>query len=160
MIRSNNISSKRVTENKGKVIEYAEVSQFNKKYPEHPSIRKEDILKVIRMFHSNIVDETMNNIYGVSLPENIGVIKIVNNGATKTRPVDFKTSLEVGKIVRYRNWDTDNNVMSIRYSQVKRGLRIKHSQVYSFVAIRSYKKLASAYFRKNWQRCVKITNGI
>ena len=65
------LNKSRVTEKKGKVINYKEVADFNKKYPGY-NLTKADIIKVMRKFNENMADETMNNIYGVLLPENIG----------------------------------------------------------------------------------------
>lgn len=154
------LNAKRVTEKKGRIIESKEVIEFNKKYPEHKRQKKEDILKIARCFNNKMIEETQRNIYGVALPQNLGVVSIVNKGISEKRPIDFKASMLAGKIVRHRNWETDNNIMNIRFSLVVKGLQPKFMTIYNFEPMRNFRKSASAYFKKNWQRCVIITKKI
>lgn len=150
-----NLLKSRVRENKGKVIERKEIRSFNKIYKEHGEISKGQFMEIIKHFNKNITLETTSNIYGVALPENIGQIVINNAGKATKKSIDFKASILAGKTIYYKNWDTDNNMMKIVYYNNIRNF-VKFSKLYAFNPTSCFKKLASAYFKKHWARCLKL----
>jgi len=149
------LNKKRVTEKKGKVIDYKEVINFNKQNPNY-KLKKTDIIKIMRAFNSNLVDETMKNIYGVVLPNNIGAIFINNAGKPKNKPVDYANSKKEGRLVYHKNWETDNNLMRIVYMNKTIKTVVKNTTVMSFNPIQLFKKKASAYFKNNWSKCLSV----
>ena len=147
------LNKKRVTETKGKVINYKEVRDFNKLHPKY-NLSKSDIIKIMRAFNTNIAEETMDNIYGVMLPENIGAIYINNAGKPKHKSIDYAKSKQEGKIVYHKNWDTDNNLMRIVYINRTRKTMVKNTNLFTFNPLQKFRRTASAYFKKHWARCV------
>lgn len=150
------LNKPRVTEKKSKVIDYKEVKDFNNRYPEH-NVKKTDIVKIMRAFNSIMTDETMLNIYGVIIPENIGVIFINNAGKPKRKPVDYAKSKELGTIVYHKNWDTDNNIMRIVFMNKTLRTMIRNTKLFTFNPLQAYKRKASAYFKKSWPRCLSVS---
>lgn len=155
-MRIPDLNRKRITEKKKTVIGNKEVTQFNKQYPEHGRVTKTEIIKAIRKFNENIALETTINQVGVTLPNNIGILFINNMGKSNSLSKDYKLSIETGKDVYHRNWDTDNNKMRIIYMNDGARNNIKHSNLYTFQPIQGFRRMASKYFRKNWQRCLSI----
>lgn len=149
------LSKPRVKEEKGKVINYKEVQEFNKLHPNY-NFKKTNIIKIMRAFNSNIAEETLNNIYGVILPENIGCLFINNAGKSKKKAVDYAKSKELGKVVYHKNWETDNNMMRIVYVNRTKRTLVKNTNLFAFTPLQEFKKKASAYFKKHWARCVKV----
>jgi len=145
----------RIKETKGKIIEYKEVRQFNKKFFEHGEVSKHQILEIIKKFNNNIINEATVNIYGVVLPENIGQILIANAGKSDKKRIDFNSSIKAGCNVYFKNWDTDNNRLRIMYFNNITNF-VSHSNLFSFAATTSFRKIASTYFKKHWSRCVVI----
>jgi hypothetical protein len=150
------LNKPRVTEKKGKVINYKEVRDFNKLYPEH-NLKQSDIIKIMRAFNTNLADETMNNIYGVVLPENIGAIFINNAGKAKGKSIDYAKSKAAEKIVYHKNWHTDNNLIRIVYINRTRRTLVKNASLFTFNPLQQFKRRASAYFKKHWSRCLTTT---
>ena len=109
----------------------------------------------MRAFNNNLAEETMNNIYGVMLPENIGAIYINNAGKPKSKPIDYAKSKELGKVVYHKNWETDNNLMRIVYVNRTKKTMVKNTNLFTFKPLQQFKRNASAYFKKNWARCLK-----
>lgn len=147
------LNKPRVTEKKGKVINYKEVRDFNKLHPSY-NLKKSDIIKIMRAFNTNIAEETMINIYGITLPENIGAIFINNAGKPKGKSIDYAKSKEAGKIVYHKNWDTDNNLMRIVYINRTKRTLIKNTSLFTFNPLQQFKRKASTYFKKHWARCL------
>jgi hypothetical protein len=148
------LNKNRIKEIKGKVITNKEVTQFNKLHPKY-NLGKPDIIKIMRAFNNNIAEETMQNIYGVMLPENIGALYINNAGKPKNKSIDYAKSKELGKLVYHKNWETDNNIMRIVYINRTRKTFVKNTNLFSFKPLQQFKRNASAYFRKHWARCLK-----
>lgn len=147
------LNKARVTEQKGRVIEKTEVKEFNKLHPDY-KFKKTDIIKIARAFNNNIAKETMNNIYGVILPENLGVIFINNAGKPKNKLIDYAKSKKEGSIMYHKNWETDNNTMRIVYINKTKRTLIKNANLFGFNPLQQFRKDASAYFKKNWARCL------
>jgi hypothetical protein len=149
------LNKPRITEKKGKVIDYKEVVAFNKLHPKY-KFRKTDIIKIMRAFNSNMAEETMINIYGVTLPENIGVILINNAGRSKKKAVNYAESKKTGIIVYHRNWETDNNIMHIKYVNHTRRTLVRNTTMFAFNPLQEFRKKASVYFKKNWAKCLAL----
>lgn len=149
------LNKPRVTEKKGKVINYKEVVDFNKLHPKY-NLKKTDIIKIMRAFNTNMAEETMINVYGVILPENIGAIFINNAGKPKGKPVDYAKSKAAGKLIYHKNWDTDNNIMRIVFMNKTKRTMIKNTSLLAFNPLQSFKRKASAYFRNNWPKCLAV----
>ncbi len=148
------LNAKRVCEKKTSVFGVKEFKDFLIKFPEHKGLTKKEFTEIIRTFNYEMIEETKRNINGVTFPLNIGVIRIVNKGVMKHRPINYKESLAHGKIIRHRNFETDNNIMGIMYSSVKKGMNIKNGNVYIFSAMKFFRRDASEYFKKNWARVI------
>lgn len=151
-----NLNKPRITEIKGKVIEYKELSIFRKKYPKYKEKTISNLLTIIRKLHENIVEETMTNIYGVLLPENIGWLFLNNIGKTKKKAIDFNSSKKHNKLMYHKNWDTDNNTLRITYLNNTARNTIQNTHLFSFTATQSFKRKAGKYFSKNWQRVLSM----
>jgi hypothetical protein len=149
------LNKPRVTEKKGKVINYKEVKDFNKLHPKY-NLDKSAIIKIMRAFNSNMAEETMTNIYGVILPENIGAVFINNAGKAKGKSIDYANSKLAGKTVYHKNWDTDNNMMRIVYINHTKRTMVKNANMFSFNPLQQFRRKASAYFRMHWARCVSV----
>ena len=135
------LNKPRVTEKKGKVINYREVVDFNKLHPKY-KLKKTDIVKIMRAFNNNMIEETMINIYGVILPENIGAIFINNAGKPKAKPIDYAKSKLAGKLVYHKNWETDNNMMRIVFLNRTKRTVVKYTSLLRFSPLQSFKKKA------------------
>lgn len=149
------LNKSRITEKKSKVINYKEVKDFNKLHSGY-NLTKADIIKIMRAFNTNMLDETMNNIYGVILPENIGALFINNAGKSKTKSVDYAKSKLTKTLVYHKNWETDNNVMRIVYINRTKRTLVKNAGLFTFNPLQQFKRKASAYFRKNWAKCLTV----
>lgn len=149
------LNKPRVTEKKGKVINYKEVKDFNKLHPNY-NLNKSAIIKIMRTFNSNMAEETMINIYGIIFPENIGVLFINNAGKPRKKPIDYAKSKALGETVYHKNWDTDNNIMRLVYINRTKRTMIKNASLFSFNPLQSFRRKASAYFRKHWAKCLTV----
>lgn len=149
------LNKSRITEKKSKVINYKEVKEFNTLHPDY-NLNKADIIKIMRAFNKNMLDETMLNIYGVTLPENIGALFINNAGKSKKKSIDYAKSKETNTLVYHKNWETDNNMMRIVYVNRTRRTLVKNAGLFSFNPLQQFKRTASAYFRKNWSKCLTV----
>jgi hypothetical protein len=149
------LNKNRITEKKGKVINYKEVKDFNKLHPEY-NLKKTDIIKIMRAFNTNMADETMNNIYGIIFPSYIGVLFINNAGKPRKKPIDYAKSKETGQTVYHKNWDTDNNMMRLVYINRTKRTIIKNASFFTFNPLQAFRRKASGYFKKHWARCLTV----
>lgn len=134
---------------------------FHKFRIKHPgvNISYEQFQLIIETYNGNTWKTAVESRDGAELPEGLGNIFIgACKRPTKRRNPDFKKSAELGTIVVHRNWESNNKLGKIFYSNYASKYRFKGRELWSFQGVRQFKRSTSAEFRKNWNRYVAVEN--
>lgn len=132
-------------------------SEFNKKFPEHKEYKDSKFREIIMLFNKKIADTVIDNRNGVELPDSLGYLFIGTCPSPKTKKnIDFKTSAELGKTVYHKNWDSDNNLMKIFYSNQSTKYPFKNKQVWAFKASKPFRQRASKVYKENWTKYIQV----
>jgi hypothetical protein len=97
---------------------------------------------------------------GVELPEQLGYLFIGSTPATRNGNVDYKKSIELGKEVRHRNWDTDELTGKIFYTNYGTKYRFKSREVWKFVPVRQFKRVVAREYPKDFNKYVRVDNKV
>lgn len=130
--------------------------EFNKKYPEHNNVSHSKVKEVINTFNGLLVQGAINHRGGIELPESLGYIFLGTCEAPKKKNIDFKKLSDTGIISTHKNWDSDNKLLKIFYSNAKAKYGFVNKEIWYFIASRQFKRSASAEYRKNWSRYVQV----
>jgi hypothetical protein len=95
---------------------------------------------------------------GVELPEQLGNIFIGSSPATKRRNVDYKRSLELGKLVHHKNWETDGLTCNIFYTNYETKYRFKYHELWTFEASKQFRKAVSEAYKLNHTKFIMVDN--
>lgn len=93
---------------------------------------------------------------GVELPEQLGYLFIGSTPATKKGNIDYKTSIELGKEVRHKNWETDELTGKIFYTNYGTKYRFKHNEAWMFKPVRQFKRAVAATYPQEFGKYVKV----
>jgi hypothetical protein len=93
---------------------------------------------------------------GVELPEQLGFLFIGATSATKSRNVDYKKSIELGKEVRHKNWETDELTGKIFYTNYETKYRFKFHELWRFTPVRQFKRAVAQTFPLRFTDYVKV----
>lgn len=129
---------------------------FKKKYPEYTELSLQDFKEIIMAFNHNIAEGVIENRNGVELPEGLGFIFMGTCQPAKKKNIDYKKSIEFGVEVIYRNWDSDNHLLKIFYTNYSSRYPFKNKEVWVFKAVRQFRVAASHAYRDNWAKYIKV----
>jgi len=132
--------------------------QKNKFVKDNPQLNLTvgEISNIIKTFNENLIQESLNNKYGVLLPFKLGHIYLMNAGKRKTFALDMAKTISTGRKVYFKNWETDNNTLRIVFTTFTHRAYIKFSNILCFKASKKFRKLASEHFKKHWFKCVTV----
>lgn len=114
------------------------------------------IKEIVRVCGSVIQELVMSSRDGVELPEQLGFLFIGSTPATLKGNIDYKKSIELGKEVRHRNWETDELTGKIFYTNYGAKYRFKFRDAWKFVPVRQFKRGVAARYPLLFQQYVKV----
>jgi len=135
------------------------LEEFKEKYPRHKDLDIKQFKDMINTFNENVWKEVIENRDGVELPDGIGFLFIASTPASKHKNnIDFKQSAELGVTVHNKNWETDNRLAKIMYSNYHAKYRFAFREIWGFQAVRQFKRTVAQTFPDNYNRYVHLTD--
>jgi hypothetical protein len=129
--------------------------KFVEENPRYANITLEKFKEVISLFNGKIWQTVIDERDGVELPEQLGYIFIGSCGRKKSN-VDFNKSREHGVIIQHQNWDSDQYMAKIFYTNFETKYRFKHNDMWSFVGIRDFKRTVGKTYPEEWKKYVVV----
>jgi len=112
--------------------------------------------KVILAFNKKIRQKVIEHRDGVEFPEQLGYVFIGTCPRAKVI-VDPITSSEHDKKINFKNWDSNQYVCKIFYSNYGTKYKFAGRDLWYFVPCRKFKREVSAGFASNWNRYIKVS---
>jgi hypothetical protein len=133
-------------------------SRFREKHPEFADVPNDQLKQLIKKFNENLWGTVIENRDGIELAEGLGYVFMGTCKPSKKPVVDYGKSIKAGDRVRARNWESDNHLMKIFYSNYASKYRFEHYQLWQFKACRDFSRAASAAYRKDWKKYIEVEN--
>ena len=133
--------------------------RFKKKYPEHTEVTLGKLKEIVRVYNGLLYQGVIDNRDGVELPEGLGFICMATCPRPKRVNPDIQKSFELGKVVTHKNWDSDNNLLKIFYTNHTAKYRFQNCQAWSFKAVKQFRKAASDAYILNWPKYIVAEPG-
>jgi len=130
--------------------------KFLKRFPEHENVSMTEFKSIITAFNGNLKQGIIDNRDGVELPEGLGYIFLGSCPSPRKKNVDVKKSIEYGTPVFYKNWDSDNRLLKIFYTNQTSKYPFGNKQVWSFKATKDFRKEASIVYKTDWPKYIVI----
>lgn len=129
---------------------------FRRDNPAFSYLSDAQILEILTAYHGFIWDAVVNTRDGVELPENIGTIWLGSCPRKKHPNIDFKKSAELGFIVQHQNWESDQFLAKIFYSNFETRYKFKFHDLWGFEAVRQFKRKVGEVFPANYTRYIHV----
>jgi hypothetical protein len=140
------------------ILNYKFYKAFRKKFPQYKDLKNSEIGNIISKFHELLWTEAATTRDGVEFPEGMGYCFVGSCPSPKKINVDPKKSYEHGVIIRHRNFESDNFLAKICYTNYASKYKFQHRELWKFIATRPFKQLASESYRKNWRIYLQLDN--
>jgi len=153
-----NRKAPRVRTKTTRIMNQQMLRDFKEKHPEYQDLTLVEYNGILKQFNQNIIDEVIENRYGVSLPERLGHLIIVSFPRPKRKIIDFGTSNKTGVLSYHGNWDTDNRLGKIVFQNNGYGASFTFHNFWGFTPSRGFKEKMSVAFKKLWQKYIHVDN--
>lgn len=133
--------------------------KFITKYPQYKSIVDINLMKnIITTFNTSLWKEAIDKRDGIELPEQLGYIFIGTCPRFKGNNPDRLKSINLGYTVQHQNWESDNNLAKIFYTNYKIKYPFRFSELWSFTGLRDFKRSVAKEYRENWKKYIVVDN--
>jgi hypothetical protein len=133
--------------------------RFIQENPRHTTLSCSDFKEVIKKFNGKIWEKVIENRDGVELPEQLGYL-FIGTCPRKTRgkSIDYKKSGELGQTVENRNWESDDYMAKIFYTNFETKYRFRNHDMWSFTGVRDFKRTVAHTYPQEWKKYVMVDN--
>lgn len=130
---------------------------FRRKFPQYKNYSDTVLRQILDTLHGKIWKEVLDTRDGVELFEKLGYIFLGTCPSPKKNNINQPLSLEVGQQVKHRNFESDNFLAKIFYTNFGK-YQFHNREVWMFTAIRDFKRSVPEVYRENWKRYLQVDN--
>lgn len=133
------------------------LEEFKVKYPHHSDLELQTFCNIIKTFNGMLWQTVIDYRDGIELPESLGHIFIGTCSAPKKINIDYKASAEHGFKVQNRNWETDNKLAKIFYTNYYQKYRFANRDLWNFQAVRQFKRAVAKDYPEQYQKYIVMS---
>lgn len=130
---------------------------FRKEHPKYAHLTNQDIKDIIHNVNGKLWQTVIDERDGVELPEQLGYIFIGSCPAKKMNK-DYKTSKELQQLIQHRNWESDNYLAKIFYTNYGSKYRFMYSKLWGFKPVRQFSRTVGQTYPEQYLKYVIVEN--
>lgn len=157
-VRKPDLKAPRYRAKRENLLDAAFCREFRKEYPQFSYLNNEQIKSIITEVNGKIWQTAIDERDGVELPEQLGYIFIGSCPAKKDPNTDYKTSAELQQLIQHRNWESDNYLAKIFYTNSGTKYRFLHSRLWGFKPVRQFSRSVGQTYPENYLRYLIVDN--
>ena len=132
--------------------------RFIEENPKHSSLTVEQFKSVIHTFNGCIWDGVIKERDGIQLPEQLGYIFIGTCPKKVKDNIDFYKSAEYGVKIQNRNWESDQYIAKIFYTNFETKYRFRNHDLWGFKGVRDFTRAVGQAYPKEWKKYLQVDN--
>lgn len=132
-------------------------NKFLDENPKHASLTADQFKQIITVFNGKIWQTAVDERDGVELPEQLGYI-FIGTCPRKKHNVDFKKSEMYGYVLQSKNWESDDYLAKIFYTNFETKYCFKNHEMWGFTALRDFKRTVGKTYPTQWKKYVQVDN--
>lgn len=133
---------------------------FIEKHPEYKGLDPNQFKLIISTYNGLMQEAVLNHRDGVKLPESLGYILITKCDRPKGDNTDYAASAQYGQKVNHANWDSDNYLAKICYTNYSLKYRFSDRELWGFTPAKQFKSAVSGSFPELYQKYIHLTENI
>ena len=133
-------------------------NKFIEDNPKYSSLTINDFKNVIKTFNGFIWKAAIDERDGVQLPEQLGYLFIGSCSRKTTDNTDYKKSEYYGVKIQNQNWESDQFVAKIFYTNFETKYRFKNHDLWGFTGLRDFKRSVAKTYPTEWKKYVQVDN--
>lgn len=133
-------------------------NQFVQENPRFSSLTATQFKEVVSTFNGKIWNKVIESRDGVELPEQLGYLFIGTCPRKQGDNPDFRKSNQYGRKIQNQNWESDQYVAKIFYTNFETKYRFKHHEMWGFTGLRDFKRTVAKTYPQEWKKYVQVDN--
>jgi hypothetical protein len=131
--------------------------QFIKDNPKHSSLSVNQFKEIIKVFNGKIWESVIDYRDGVELPEQLGYL-FIGSCPRKKNNVDFNKSKHYGVVLQNQNWESDDYLAKIFYTNFETKYRFKNHDLWGFKGVRDFTRSVGKTYPTEWKKYLVVDN--
>lgn len=130
-------------------------NKFIEDNPKYSSITIEQFKNIISTFNGLVWENVIKDRNGVQLPEQLGYL-FIGSCPRKKSNVDFKKSEHYGVVLQNQNWESDQFIAKIFYTNFETKYRFKNHELWGFKGVRNFTRSVGKAYPAEWKKYVQV----
>ena len=118
------------------------------------------IKKIIVETNRAIKDVVIDKRDGIELPEQLGYMFLGTCQKKIRKNVDFKTTDHYLKVIQHRNWESDDYLAKIFYTNYETKYKFKFHEIWGFKAAREFTREVGRTYPENWKKYIQVDHSL
>ena len=133
--------------------------KFIEENPKFSHLTPDQFKNIIKEFNGKIWKTVVNERDGVQLPEQLGYI-FIGSCPRKKSNVDFKKSKHYGMVLQNQNWESDQFIAKIFYTNYETQYRFRNHELWGFKGLRDFTRTVGQTYPQEWKKYIQMDNMI
>lgn len=138
------------------IVDKEFINRFKEKYPVYKDVDNSVIKEIIFKSNGFLWDHVLHNRDGVELPERLGHIFIGTCMRAKKLNVNYGASIQSNTRLRHRNFESDNYLAKIFYTNYSNKYNFKTKTLWDFVGVREFKRAVAKVYPEKWKIYLQV----
>ncbi len=138
------------------VLSTALIKKFKEKYPQYAGYSDKVLINAIKEHNKLMAREVYSSRDGIELPAGMGTVFVGTFPLRKRKSIAYKQSIALGMKVYHKNWETDNKLFKIFYTNFATKYKFEGRHLWYFTAVRQLKRSVAAECPKEWRKFVSL----
>ena len=156
--RKPDVKAPRCRPGASRLINTAFVKNLAERYPETKNLKIADVNKILQVMHGKMWDHAVNNRDGVELFEQLGYVFVGTCNSPKKYNTDYGNSIKQGTTIRHRNFESDNYLAKIFYTNFASKYKFKNRELWMFQPTRAFQRTVSKIYPEKWKIFLQVEN--
>lgn len=135
---------------------------YNKFIEEHPKyadiLSLEKFKEIISVHNGKMWKTVFDERDGIELPEQLGYIFLGSCPRKKGDNTNYKKSGIYGLKIQNQNFESDQYIAKIFYTNFETKYRFKNHDLWGFVGVRDFKRTVAQRYPEEWKKYIQVDN--
>jgi hypothetical protein len=133
-------------------------NKFLEDNPKSDTITLDQFKDIIKSFNGKIWQKVIEERDGIQLPEQLGYLFIGTCPRKIGENTDYKKSEYYGVKIQNKNFESDQYVAKIFYTNFETKYRFKNHELWGFTGVRDFKRTIAKVYPVEWKKYIQVDN--
>lgn len=129
---------------------------FREAHPKYNYLTDKQIKNIVKEVNGKIRQLVIDERDGVELPEQLGYIFIGSCQPPKKENPNYHMSKEYQKVIQHRNWESDQYLAKIFYTNSGSKYRFQFSNLWGFSPVRQFSRSVAKAYPQNYTKYLVV----